>query len=552
MSFYYNRNVEHYLIEPVDGGFAFLDGDEVFDSLHDLIKYYCITPGRLPCLLRPEFSIIQTDQCEPIAVNELPELVDAAASPLEDSEAGVFSQNWQPDANKRRATMVQSSTADAAQVFPVDTVGAELPGSPVGRAEPWFWPTASRQSAEEALANAGFVEGDFLLRHSSSAVGSYVLSLVSDTLQIIHVLVDTDKDSGLILLDGKPCGYSLTEMVRLCAQPNQQMLPTTLHRPCPRADGSPMPSNAARSKTLPANSALTRRGEPSLVLTAEMMAQQQLSDVGSSGGGSGSESPQTRQLGLGPVHRRSRGRSAPPLVVQSVLKGAHGSSGLAGVRALGDAACVDPSQAKVPTPRLRSPHPPGKARPTEPPSAMPSSAARVADLSPLLEKTSAPYMPTPLSSGSSLSAKAVMTAARAPGNGSGSGSDTAFSSSRTGDPAAVSPPSPSAGTPSAMPRSLSRPSSPHATGGDGSRGNSQERRVDGAVPRRHTPVQMVALPATATATATVRRGSLDKPESAAANGTEAPPPTGDATEAADVRDSPSVVCTTGTMQSSLV
>lgn len=228
LSILFGEEVVHYLIEPVEGGgYALHESDAVFDSLHDLIKYHCITQSTLVCPLRPDFGTIQTSECEPIAINELE---GAAVLTTQESPAGDDKRLSQGASavlpvGVTRTPAVQRSTPDTAD----DSSAAAVPS-----ALSWYWQDASRAEAEDALIAAGLCIGDFLVRMSKTSIGSHVLTFVADDEEIVHVLVETDFVSGVVMLDGKPCGCSLADMVAQCAAPGQDLLPVPLTRPCPQ------------------------------------------------------------------------------------------------------------------------------------------------------------------------------------------------------------------------------------------------------------------------------------------------------------------------------
>jgi hypothetical protein len=221
LSILFGDEVVHYLIEPVEGGgYALHESDAVFDSLHDLIKYHCVTQSTLVCALRPDFGTILTSECEPVAINEL------EGTAVRGTPAGV---DERPPEDASAVLPAEDTAIPAAQLSAVDPSAA-----PSLKALSWYWQGASRAEAEDALIAAGLCIGDFLVRMSKTSVGSHVLTFVADDEEIVHVLVETDFVSGVVMLDGKPCGCSLADMVAQCTAPGQDLLPVALARPCPK------------------------------------------------------------------------------------------------------------------------------------------------------------------------------------------------------------------------------------------------------------------------------------------------------------------------------
>ena len=77
----------------------------------------------------------------------------------------------------------------------------------------WFHGKKSRQEAEDILKNHGFDEGLFLVRHSSSCYGDFVLSVVVKE-EIIHYQIQRrQKDALFSLSEETKVIHGLDELI---------------------------------------------------------------------------------------------------------------------------------------------------------------------------------------------------------------------------------------------------------------------------------------------------------------------------------------------------
>lgn len=208
----------------------------VFDSLRDLVVYHCVRRADLPCILRLDCAKILTEDCEQIAFNEIPEpevddqplpgTPDSWQQQQQQGSSGRGDSSQRGDFSSVERPRTSSESRERSAAAPQ---GSNSPG----RKQDWYQPDISRPEAEQRLYEAGLTPGMFLIRRSGTESGHYVLSMVREEGEIQHVLITIDQDSGLVRLDGAPCGHSLNEMVALCTDPDTDFLESPLTVACP-------------------------------------------------------------------------------------------------------------------------------------------------------------------------------------------------------------------------------------------------------------------------------------------------------------------------------